>query len=130
LLHERIMQQIARQRSATPIEAQRGFPWRFRATAAAAMLAVLVPAACWWASSRNTSVAINSPHSSPIRPETRLSPASPVPSLPSLDTALASALEPASEQLGEGRFAYLDRDAQRLTRFVADQFDLRPTSRQ
>jgi hypothetical protein len=119
LLHERVMQRIARDgaaQSAMPITALRDYNWRFLVGTAAAML-VLIPTGLWWSSSQ-------------MKPEHRPSPAVVVLPLPPFDTALASAFEPASDQLGQGRYAYLDQDAQRFTQFVADQFDVLPTSRQ
>jgi hypothetical protein len=129
LLHERIMKRIAREGSperAAPIDAHRQFYRGLLAAAAAAMLAILIPARLWWVSSHRATGVIKSIAKS----EPKTSPADVVLPLPPFDTALASALAPAGEQLGQGRFAYLDQDAQRFTRFVADQFDVLPTSRQ
>lgn len=50
--------------------------------------------------------------------------AGPVPSLPPIDSLLATGVGAAQDRLDESRYAYLDRDAQSLAHYVWNQFDV------
>ena len=50
-----------------------------------------------------------------------------IPAMPELGSVVTRISDPASQQLEAARYAYLDQDAQRLTRYMIDQIDVLPS---
>jgi len=118
LLHARIMRKITAISASTPqIIPNRRFIAPL-AAAAAILLAVGLFATLHW---RPRPLAANAPQRQDSSAIAQL------PTLPSIDF-FASVAEPTGQRVLEARFAYLDRDAQRLTRYLANQLDVLPSA--
>jgi len=89
--------------------------------------ALLVAWMLWWAHGHYPAVAPAPMAGGHNLQPTRGTDVTPTPlALPPFDTMLAHGLASAQTHLDEGRFAYLDRDAQSLARYVIDQLDVVP----
>ena len=108
-LHARVMADVRRERAMASSAAARGpaggtWWWMFGSAAA---LVVAVSVTVWLTTS----------------PPPAVTPAQPVavaalPPVPSIETVVIETVEPMREKIHAARFAYLDRDAKRLARFL------------
>jgi hypothetical protein len=122
LLHARIMRRVTSPETAgdtTLIDQPQSHRLAFIALAAAASVALLLMLHPWSASTNTTQVT----HPSPVVVTQPHLP------LPQFVTVIDSVTTPASEQLDNARFAYLDRDAKHLTEFMMRRVDVLPSAR-
>ena len=107
-LHARVMADVRRERAIASSAAAGGrtatWWWMFGSAAA---LVVAVSVAVWLTTSPPPAVTQGEPVA-----------VAPLPPVPSIETVVIEAVEPMREKMHEARFAYLDRDAKRLARFL------------
>ena len=108
-LHARVMADVRRERAMASSAAAGGRPatwwWMFGSATAAVVVAVSV--AVWLATPPPPAVTQREPVVIAA-----------LPAVPSIETVVIETVEPMREKLHEARFAYLDRDAKRLARFL------------
>ena len=118
ILHERIMAALRREGlSAQPLAKEpSGILWRIcLATAAAAAIAIVA-----WIALRSTS-------DEKPAPKNIVQKISPIPGIPQAPQVVARPVDSTTAALDKGKYAYLDRDAQKLVSFVTNQFPSFPT---
>jgi hypothetical protein len=119
LLHARIMQRIERSDVAVdtlPINRPRSYRLAFAGLAAAASVTLLLLLHPW--STRPGKIQIVNPGPSPST--------QPNATLPQFALGIDNITTPASQQLDDVRFAYLDRDAKHFASFMMRQVDVLP----
>ena len=108
-LHARVMADVRRERaiasSAAPGE-RAAVTWWWAFGSAAALVAA-VSVTVWLTTSPPPAVT----HGEPVA-------VAALPPLPAIETVVIETVEPMREKIHEARFAYLDRDAKRLARFL------------
>jgi len=108
-LHARVMADVRRDRAIASSAAAAGgraatWWWAFGSAAA---LVVAMSLTLWLTTSPPPAVTQGEP-----------APVAALPPMPSIETVVIETVEPMREKLHEARFAYLDRDAKRLARFL------------
>jgi hypothetical protein len=112
MLHARIMRRI----NDLPGSAARdNREWRLQCTIAIAALVALVVTIRFWPAGNVVTPA----------PVARLT----IPAFPDSLAPVATVANPGAQRLDQARYAYLDRDAASLSRYVWNQMDVFPTSR-
>ena len=107
-LHARVMADVRRERAvaSSMAEAPTAVRWWWTLGAAAAT-AVAVAVVLWQTTA-------TPPGPTPVRPVQIAE----LPPVPSLETVVVETVGPVRDKLHEARYAYLDRDAKRLARFL------------
>ena len=107
-LHARVMANVRRDRAMASSAAAggRAATWWWMFGSAAALVAAL-SLALWLTTSPPPTV-------TPVQPVAVAA----LPAVPSIEAVVIETVEPMREKLHEARFAYLDRDAKRLARFL------------
>ena len=107
-LHARVMAHVRRERAmaSSAAEGGRAATWWWMFGSAAALVAA-VSVTVWVTTSPP-------PATTPPQPVAVAA----LPPVPSIDAVLIETVEPMREKIHEARFAYLDRDAKRLARFL------------
>lgn len=116
-LHERIMRSISQASVQSTPKTVTDLRWRLLvAIAAAAALALAFLLHDWNGQPVASPVVIQTPAG--VRT---------LPAIPELGNVVTRISDPATERLEAARYAYLDQDAQRLTRYMIHQIDVLPS---